>query len=49
MDAIEPLLQPIPGDNPAGPSLRYDPVYDEIKRAREEEDDNLPRGSGSAN
>ena len=44
MDAIEPLLQPIPGDNPAGPSLRYDPVYDEIKRAREEEDDNLPQG-----
>lgn len=44
MDAIEPFLQPIPGDNPAGANLRYDPVYDEIKRAREEEDDNLPQG-----
>ncbi len=44
MDAIEPFLQPIAGDDPAGPSLRYDPVYDEIKRAREEEDDNLPQG-----
>lgn len=44
MDAIEPFLQPIPGDSPAGANLRYDPVYDEIKRAREEEDDNLPQG-----
>ena len=31
---IEALLSPIPGDNPAGESLRYDPVYDEIKEAR---------------
>ena len=27
----EDVLDPIAGDNPAGPSLRYDPVYDKIK------------------
>jgi type VI secretion system protein ImpA len=28
------LLNPIPGENPSGPSLRYDPVYDKIREAR---------------
>ena len=37
------LLVPIPGDNPSGASLRYDPVYDQIKVARQEDDD-LPQG-----
>jgi len=37
------LLQPIPGDDPAGEDLRYEPIYDEIKQARFEEDD-LPQG-----
>ena len=40
------LLQPIPGDNPAGKFLRWestDTTYDQIKTAREEEDD-LPQG-----
>lgn len=37
------LLDPIPGDNPAGEDLRYEPIYDEIKQARFEEDD-LPQG-----
>lgn len=37
------LLAPIPGDNPAGLHLRYDPLYDEIKEARRE-DDGLPQG-----
>ncbi|MGD2067120.1 MAG: type VI secretion system protein TssA [Gemmatimonadota bacterium] len=37
------LLDPISGDNPAGEDLRYDPIYDEIKQARFEEDD-LPQG-----
>src|SRR5580698_2416026 len=32
------LLNPIPGDNPSGPSLRYDPVYDQIKEARRQDD-----------
>ena len=44
MEAIDGFLEPIEGENPAGPNLRYDPVYDEIKRAREEEDDNIPQG-----
>jgi type VI secretion system protein ImpA len=33
------LLQPIPGANPAGANLRYDPVYDKLKEARREEED----------
>ncbi len=37
------LLTPIPGDNPAGISLRYDPVFDQIKVARKE-DDGMPQG-----
>ncbi|MGA3186491.1 MAG: type VI secretion system protein TssA [Bryobacteraceae bacterium] len=32
------LLTPIPGDNPSGQSLRYDPVYDQIKEARRQDD-----------
>jgi type VI secretion system protein ImpA len=37
------LLVPIPGANPAGVELRYDPVYDKIKEARREDDD-APQG-----
>ncbi len=33
------LLNPIPGENPSGQSLRYAPVYDKIKDARREDDD----------
>jgi type VI secretion system protein ImpA len=33
------LLSPIPGDSPSGESLRYAPVYDQIKEARREEDE----------
>jgi type VI secretion system protein ImpA len=32
------LLNPIPGDNPSGASLRYEKVYDQIKEARTEGD-----------
>lgn len=32
------LLNPIPGENPSGKSLRYDPVYDKIREARREEE-----------
>lgn len=32
------LLDPIPGDNPSGQDLRYDPVYFKIEEARREED-----------
>jgi type VI secretion system protein ImpA len=43
MPLSEAFLAPIPGDLPAGESLRYEPVYDEIKHAREEEDE-IPQG-----
>src|SRR5712691_7467850 len=39
MPVREDLLQPIPGLNPAGTNLRYDPIYDKIKEARREEED----------
>jgi type VI secretion system protein ImpA len=40
------LLSPIPGENPSGKSLRYDPVYDKVRQARREEDV-LPQGDWS--
>lgn len=47
MRTLEEILSPIPGDDPAGPSLRYEPVYDEIKEARREDED-LPQGDWEA-
>ena len=44
MPLRDDLLEPIAGENPSGPSLRYDRVYDQIKEARTEEDDSLPVG-----
>lgn len=44
MLATEGLLVPIPGEHPAGESLRFDPMYDQIRRLREEEDASLPQG-----
>jgi type VI secretion system protein ImpA len=46
MPLPEGLLNPIPGNNPSGTSLRYDPVYDKIREARREEDA-LPQGDWS--
>jgi type VI secretion system protein ImpA len=46
MPLPEGLLNPIPGDNPSGSNLRYDPVYDKIREARREEDA-LPQGDWS--
>ncbi|OLE51435.1 MAG: hypothetical protein AUG51_23360 [Acidobacteria bacterium 13_1_20CM_3_53_8] len=40
---VEALLAPIPGENPAGESLQYSGLYDEIREARREED-NLAQG-----
>ncbi|HEX7174313.1 MAG TPA: type VI secretion system protein TssA [Pyrinomonadaceae bacterium] len=40
---VEALLAPIPGDNPAGESLAYSGLYDEIKEARRA-DDTLEQG-----
>ncbi len=42
MPLPEGLLNPIPGSNPSGQNLRYDPVYDKIKEARREEDEFTP-------
>ena len=35
---VEALLVPIPGENPAGESLQYSGLYDEIREARRSED-----------
>ena len=43
MAGTDDLLQPIPGSNPGGANLRYDPLYDKIKEARREEED-VPQG-----
>lgn len=43
MPLREDLLAPIPGDNPSGVNLRYDPVTDKIKEARREDLD-VPQG-----
>ncbi|HEX8098256.1 MAG TPA: type VI secretion system protein TssA, partial [Pyrinomonadaceae bacterium] len=40
---VEALLAPIPGENPAGESLQYSGLYDEIREARRSED-NLEQG-----
>jgi type VI secretion system protein ImpA len=37
------LLDPVPGDAPAGTDLRHDPIYTKVKEARREDDD-LPQG-----
>jgi type VI secretion system protein ImpA len=37
------LLNPIPGDNPSGANLRYEPITDKIKEARREDID-APQG-----
>lgn len=41
---LDAILKPIAGDNPAGRSLFYEPVYDEIKDARREDNPELPTG-----
>ncbi len=44
MPLRDDLLNPIPGDKPAGASLRYERIYDQIKEARTEDDDSIPSG-----
>ncbi|WP_437588565.1 type VI secretion system protein TssA [Sorangium sp. So ce1000] len=41
---VEPLLAPISSDAPAGPSLRYEALYDRIQEARREDDATVPQG-----
>lgn len=42
VDDLESLLQPIAADDLCGPSIRYDPMFTEIRMAREEDDPSLP-------
>jgi type VI secretion system protein ImpA len=44
MPLREDLLAPIGGENPAGEDLYYDKVFDQVKEARREEEDDLPAG-----
>ncbi|MFJ4293254.1 type VI secretion system protein TssA [Cupriavidus sp. NPDC089707] len=41
---VEALLAPVPGDDAAGASLRYDPVFRAIAEARQHDDESLPMG-----
>ena len=43
MSLRDELLKPIPGANPGGVDLRYDPLYDKLKEARRKDDD-APQG-----
>ncbi|MBV8674177.1 MAG: type VI secretion system ImpA family N-terminal domain-containing protein, partial [Acidobacteriaceae bacterium] len=44
MPLRDDLLNPVPGENPSGLSLRYERICDQIKEARTEEDENIPSG-----
>jgi type VI secretion system protein ImpA len=41
---LETLLKPIAEDNPGGEDLSYDPLLDQIREAKREDDDTLPMG-----
>lgn len=41
---VASLLNPLPGDAPAGRWMRYERAYAEISKAREEDDPSLPMG-----
>ncbi|GAB2870288.1 type VI secretion system protein TssA [Pseudoduganella ginsengisoli] len=43
-DELDALLAPISADAPCGQALRFDPVFTEIRLAREEDDPSLPMG-----
>lgn len=45
MPLRDDLLAPIEGENPSGPNLQYDKVFDQIKEARQEDDDSIPSGN----
>jgi len=45
MPLRDDLLEPIEGENPSGPNLQYDKVFDQIKEARQEDDESIPSGT----
>ncbi|HAT33633.1 MAG TPA: type VI secretion system protein TssA [Janthinobacterium sp.] len=44
LEELKLLLKPIAAEPPCGPALRFDPVFTEIRLAREEDDPSLPMG-----
>jgi len=44
MPLREDLLTPIAGENPSGANLYYENVFEQIKEARREDEDDLPEG-----
>jgi type VI secretion system protein ImpA len=42
--SIDLYMEPIPGDAPCGPSLRYEGAWDRLKELRREDDASLPTG-----
>lgn len=42
--ALDALLAPVPGDDPAGETLRYDGTWDAVRDARRADDPALPQG-----
>jgi type VI secretion system protein ImpA len=44
MIEVKKLVRPVSSENPVGESLRYSPIYDQIRAARREDDASLPQG-----
>ncbi|WP_296948017.1 type VI secretion system protein TssA [uncultured Massilia sp.] len=44
LDELDGLVKPLREDAPSGPPIRFDPIFTEIRLAREEDDPNLPMG-----
>src|SRR5665213_2204459 len=45
MPLRDDLLEPIEGENPSGLNLQYDKIFDQIKEARQEDDESIPSGN----
>jgi type VI secretion system protein ImpA len=43
-ERLHSLLEPLSDDHPCGEFLRYSDVYDQIREARRQDEDNLPQG-----
>ncbi|MFN7939296.1 MAG: type VI secretion system protein TssA [Bryobacteraceae bacterium] len=46
MATLEELLSPIPGPNPSGENIRYNPAFDKLKEARRPNEDWLAESAG---
>lgn len=44
LESVARMRAPLPGASPTGPSIRYEPVFAEIRLAREADDPSLPLG-----